>query len=61
MKILYISGNQRSQQFPWLTDYQDDCLLLGLKELFGDDVVDVNKKYKVNDKTFNCKKYFTML
>ena len=45
MKILYISGNQRSPQFPWLTDYQDDCLLLGLKELFGDDVVDCNKRY----------------
>ena len=45
MKILYISGNQRSQQFPWLTDYQDDCLLLGLKELFGDDVVDCNKRF----------------
>jgi hypothetical protein len=45
MKILYISGNQRSEQFPWLTDYQDDCLLLGLKELFGDDVVDSNKRF----------------
>ena len=45
MKILYISGNQRSEQFPWLTDYQDDCLLLGLKELFGDDVVDCNKRF----------------
>jgi len=45
MKILYISGNQRSPQFPWLTDYQDDCLLLGLKELFGDDVVDCNKRF----------------
>ena len=39
MKILYISGNQRSPQFPWLTDYQDDCLLLGLKEIY---LVDVN-------------------
>ena len=45
MKILYISGNQRSPQFPWLTDYQDDCLLLGLKELHGDDVVDCNKRH----------------
>ena len=45
MKILYISGNQRSEQFPWLTDYQDDCLLLGLKELFGDEVVDCNKRF----------------
>ena len=45
MKILYISGNQRSQQFPWLTDYQDDCLLLGLKELLGDNVVDCNKRF----------------
>lgn len=37
MKILYItSGNH--------IDYQDDCLLIGLKELFGSDVVDINKK-----------------
>lgn len=47
MKILYISSNKRSQQFPWLIDYQNDSLLYGLKELFGDDVVDVNKKYNL--------------
>ena len=45
MKILYIASNQKSAQFPFLTDYQNDCLLIGLKELFGDDVVDVNKRF----------------
>jgi hypothetical protein len=47
MKILYISPNQRTQQFPWLIDYQNDSLLCGLKELYGDDVVDCNKKYNL--------------
>ena len=47
MKILYISSNKRSQQFPWLIDYQNDSLLYGLKELFGDDVVDCNKKFNL--------------
>jgi hypothetical protein len=47
MKILYISSNQRTEQFPWLVDYQNDCLLYGLKELFGDDVVDCNKRYNL--------------
>lgn len=37
MKILYISKGDH-------VDYQDDCLCIGLKELFGDDVVDVNKR-----------------
>jgi hypothetical protein len=27
-----------------LVDYQNDCLLIGLKELYGDDVVDVNRR-----------------
>ena len=53
MKILYISSNKRSQQFPWLIDYQNDSLLYGLKELFGDDVVDVNKKYNVHICIYN--------
>jgi hypothetical protein len=38
MKILYVSHNNH-------LDYQDDCLFIGLKELFGCDVVDVNKKH----------------
>ena len=38
MKILYIAQNNH-------LDYQDDCLFIGLKELFGSDVVDINKKY----------------
>lgn len=37
MKILYISKGDH-------VDYQDDCLSIGLKELFGADVVDVNKR-----------------
>jgi len=37
MKILYISKGDH-------VDYQDDCLCIGLKELFGADVVDVNKR-----------------
>ena len=45
MKILYVASNQKTAQFPFLTDYQNDCLLIGLKELFGDDVVDVNKRF----------------
>ena len=44
MKILYISSNKRSQQFPWLVDYQNDSLLYGLKELFGDDDIEEMKK-----------------
>lgn len=38
MKILYIAQNKH-------LDYQDDCLFIGLRELFGSDVIDVNKKY----------------
>jgi len=45
MKILYISGNQRSPQYPWKTDNQDDSILLGLKEIYGDDIVDCNKRF----------------
>ena len=37
MKILYISKGDH-------VDYQDDCLCIGLKELFGADVVDINKR-----------------
>jgi len=37
MKILYISRGEH-------VDYQDDCLSIGLKELFGSDVVDINKR-----------------
>lgn len=47
MKILYISKNTRNQQFPWLIDYQDDSLLVGLKELYGDDVVDCNRRHNL--------------
>ena len=47
MKILYICSNERSDQFPWLIDYQNDSLLYGLKELFGDDVVDVNRRHNL--------------
>ena len=47
MKILYISKNERCDKFPFLIDYQDDSLLYGLKELFGDDVVDCNKRYNL--------------
>lgn len=37
MKILYVSKGDH-------VDYQDDCLFIGLKELFGADIVDVNKR-----------------
>lgn len=37
MKILYITKGDH-------VDYQNDCLLIGLKELFGSDVVDFNKQ-----------------
>ena len=37
MKILYVSKGDH-------VDYQDDCLCIGLKELFGADVVDINKR-----------------
>ena len=43
MKILYIGTNVATPQYP-LVDYQNDCLLIGLKELFGDDVVDVQRR-----------------
>lgn len=37
MKILYLTKGDH-------IDYQNDCLLIGLKELFGVDVVDYNKQ-----------------
>lgn len=37
MKILYITKGDH-------VDYQNDCLLIGLKELFGSDVCDINKQ-----------------
>lgn len=37
MKILYIAQG-------YSIDYQDDCLFIGLKELLGCDVVDINTK-----------------
>ncbi len=37
MKVLYLSKGDH-------VDYQDDCLCIGLKELFGADVVDINKR-----------------
>ena len=37
MNILYITKGDH-------VDYQNDCLLIGLKELFGDKVVDYNKQ-----------------
>lgn len=52
MKILYLNAGDH-------VDYQDDCLLIGLKELFGSDVVDYNKKSHVYD-TFCSKKAKTM-
>ena len=37
MKILYLTKGDH-------VDYQNDCLLIGLKEMFGADVVDYNKQ-----------------
>jgi hypothetical protein len=37
MKILYLTKGDH-------VDYQDDCLFLGLRELFGSDIVDYNKR-----------------
>lgn len=37
MKILYLTKGDH-------VDYQNDCLLIGLKELFGSDVIDYNKQ-----------------
>jgi hypothetical protein len=37
MKILYLTCGDH-------VDYQNDCLLIGLKELFGPDIVDYNKQ-----------------
>jgi hypothetical protein len=44
MKILYIGTNVDKPPFEPLVDYQNDCLLIGLKELFGDDVVDASRR-----------------
>ena len=44
MKILYISTNKNNPPVEPLVDYQNDCLLIGLKELFGDDVVDYQRR-----------------
>jgi hypothetical protein len=38
MKILYLTKGDH-------VDYQNDCLLIGLKEMFGTDVVDYNKQH----------------
>ena len=37
MKILYLTKGDH-------VDYQNDCLLIGLKEMFGADIVDYNKQ-----------------
>lgn len=37
MKILYLTKGDH-------VDYQDDCLFIGLRELYGSDVVDYNKR-----------------
>jgi hypothetical protein len=37
MKILYLTKGDH-------VDYQDDCLLIGLREIFGADVIDFNKR-----------------
>jgi hypothetical protein len=37
MKILYLTKGDH-------VDYQNDCLLIGLKELYGSDIVDYNKQ-----------------
>jgi hypothetical protein len=45
MKILYIS--KKAGKPIDMVDYQDDCLFIGLKELFGADVVDVNPRIHI--------------
>jgi len=40
LKILYISKGDH-------LDYQDDCLSIGLKELLGENIIDVNKRYHI--------------
>lgn len=52
MKILYLTKGDH-------VDYQNDCLLIGLKELFGADVVDYNKQHH-NYTTFNAEKAKTL-
>lgn len=46
MKILYVSKGA-------YVDYQSDCLLIGLKELFGADVIDIHKHAHIYD-TFSA-------
>lgn len=53
MKILYLTQGDH-------VDYQDDCLLIGLRELFGSDVVDYNKRehnYCIYDEVAATKLY----
>jgi hypothetical protein len=52
MKILYISKGDR-------VDYQDDCLSIGLKELFESNVVDINKRSHIYD-TYDVEKAKTL-
>lgn len=42
VKILYITRGDH-------IDYQNDCLLIGLKEFFGTEVVDINKQHHLYD------------
>lgn len=53
MKILYLTKGDH-------VDYQDDCLLIGLREVLGSDVVDYNKRehnYEAFDKQQSKKLY----
>jgi hypothetical protein len=52
MKILYISKGDH-------VDYQDDCLSIGLKELFESNVVDINKRSHIYD-TYDVEKAKTL-
>lgn len=47
MKILYLTKGDH-------VDYQNDCLLIGLKELFGSDIIDYNKQSH-NYETYDSK------
>ena len=53
MKILYLTKGDH-------VDYQDDCLFIGLRELYGADVIDYNKRqhnYTSYDETAAAKLY----
>lgn len=52
MKILYLTKGDH-------VDYQNDCLLIGLKEHFGADVVDINKQLHNYD-NFDAEKAKTL-